>query len=384
MASGQVDVAIIGGGFYGCALALFFRSISNRIAVIETAEGLFERASSVNQARLHGGFHYPRSFLTALRCRVLQERFARDFPEAVVADFDMLYAVAARRSKVSASRFQRMFRSVDAPIAPASARYRALFNRELVEDVFLCKEFAFDWTVLRRRMAERLDACGVELRLGETVERVSNRADRAALQLSSGDVVEARHVFNVTYANLNSVLLRSGLRPLALKHELAEISLVEPPADLEGCAVTVMDGPFFSTMPYPSKGLYSLTHVRYTPHYSWIDGAGEPSPYAVAGSLPQESRWRHMMMDARRYVPCLADIHYRESLFGVKTVLAAKERDDGRPILLSAHEGAPHLHSVMGAKIDNIYDLFDVLPTLDGEWRNADARHLCSAVATRV
>jgi glycine/D-amino acid oxidase-like deaminating enzyme len=382
MASRRVDVAIIGGGFYGCSLALFFRSVSSRIAVIETADGLFERASSVNQARLHGGFHYPRSFLTALRCRVLQERFAKDFPEAVVADFDMLYAIAARRSKVSASRFLRMFRSVDAPIAPASARYRSLFNRELVESVFLCKEFAFDWTILRDRMAERLRVCGVELRLGETVERLSNGSDGAVLQLSSGDVVEARHVFNVTYANLNSLLLRSGLRPLALKHELAEIALVEPPADLEGCAVTIMDGPFFSTMPYPPKGLYSLTHVRYTPHYSWIDGAGEQSPYDVAQGLPQESRWRHMMTDARRYVPCLADIHYRESLFGVKTVLAANERDDGRPILLSSHEGAPCLHSVMGAKIDNIYDLFDVLPTVKGEWRNADARHLSAGMAT--
>src|ERR1700751_6494509 len=100
MAKPDFEFAIIGGGFYGCSLALFFRSISERIALIEAGKRLFERASRVNQARLHSGFHYPRSFVPAMRCGILQRRFAKDFQHAVVSDFDMLYAIASRRSKV--------------------------------------------------------------------------------------------------------------------------------------------------------------------------------------------------------------------------------------------------------------------------------------------
>ena len=46
----------------------------------------------------------------------------------------------------------------------------------------------------------------------------------------------------------------------------------------------------------------------------------------------------------------------------MKTVLTHNERDDGRPILLHRHHAGPDFYSVMGGKIDNIYDLFDVLP----------------------
>jgi glycine/D-amino acid oxidase-like deaminating enzyme len=370
MAGTDVQIAIIGGGFYGCMLALFFRSISESIIVIEAGHRLFERASRVNQARLHAGFHYPRSFVTAIRCRTLQRRFARDFEDAIVADFDMLYAVAARRSKVTAERFIRMFKSVEAPISLASARHRALFDGNLVDEVFVCKEFAFDWSILRDRIAAKLDACGIKVLFDENVERLSTKANGATAQ--------ARYVFNVTYANINNLLLRSGLQRLDLKHELAEILLVRPPPELDKCAVTVMDGPFFSTMPYPSRRLYSLTHVRYTPHYSWVDATAAQSAYEVANDLPHETRWKHMMMDARRYVPCLAGIRYEESMFEVKTVLVKHERDDARPILLSSHNDAPHLYSVLGAKIDNIYDLFDVLPAINSEWRNANANWVYS------
>ena len=51
--------------------------------------------------------------------------------------------------------------------------------------------------------------------------------------------------------------------------------------------------------------------------------------------------------------------------------MVKNERDDGRPILLCRHADAPRLVSVMGAKIDNIYDLFEALPQLDPRWRDA-------------
>ena len=370
MTSNDYDIVIVGGGFYGCCLALFLRSVTPRILVVEAGEGLLERASRVNQARIHTGFHYPRSFTTAMRSRALQERFTRDFKHAVVADFDMLYAISAYRSKVSASRFARMFGAIGAPFSRAPKHLRHLFDPELIEDVFVCREFAFDWTALRDDLRARLTANRVTVRMGDSVEAAFCESNRVVVRLGERELTTSV-LFNVTYANINNLALRSGLAPLALKHELAEVALVEPPPELAKLAVTVMDGPFFSSMPYPAEKLYSLAHVRYTPHFSWVDSSKDLSPYQVNDRLPKVSRWRHMIQDAKRFLPCMQDATYRHSLFDVKTVLVKNERNDGRPILLHRHSEAPRIYSVMGSKIDNVYDLFEALPQTDSSWRDA-------------
>lgn len=371
------DFAVIGGGFYGLTLALFLQSTGASVIVFEAEEEACTRASRVNQARVHTGFHYPRSFVTAMRSLALHRRFAADFREAVVDDFDMLYAIARRRSKVSAARFQRMFEHLDAPIELASRHSTALFDAGLIESVFRVRELAFDYRILRDQLLDRLSGTSVRLRLGTRVERVTALPDGIALVASDGSEISAGMAFNVTYAGLNAILFESGLAPLPLKHEFVELALVEPVEEMDGLAVTVMDGPFFSLMPYPSANAYSLTHVRYTPHWSWSDADG--SPPVNRQKLPEKSRWKHMKLDAQRYMPCLESIKWRESLYDVKTVPINNERNDGRPILVHRHSDAPSLVSVMGGKIDNIYDLFSILPSLNERLASARLDHVFGA-----
>ena len=372
----DIDIAIIGGGFYGCCLALFMRSVYEKVVIFERGNALLERASAVNQARVHAGFHYPRSFVTALRSIRNVPRFIELFPTAIVDDFDMLYAIARQGSKVTANRFLRMFESMRAPIAPASAAQRALFAPELIDDVFACREFAFDWTVLRSELASRLDAAGVEVRFGAEVAAVTEEEGALTLTTSGGERVAARAAFNASYSAINAVLIASGMAALPMKHEWTEIALIDPPDALRGIGITLMDGPFFSTMPYPSEGAYSLTHVRYTPHLSWVDRASSPKPFAVRDGLPRVSRWYHMVADAGRFVASLRDATLRKSLFEVKTILTRNEGDDGRPILFHRQSAAGRLYSVLGGKIDNIFDLFTAVRDADPAWAGADARYL--------
>ncbi len=307
----RVDYLIVGGGFYGCCLALYLRSVSDRILLVEAGDTLLDRASRVNQARVHTGFHYPRSALTAVKSMLLHRRFMADFPEAVVDDFQMLYAVARRRSKVSAKRFFRMFRDIGAPIRPATAAQTALFDPNMVEAVFACSEVAFDYSVLRRQLADRMVSAGVEVRISTALEQLRDGPDCVHAVLSDGTEVTARTAFNITYSNINTILDKAGLPRAPLKHELAEIALIDPPEDLFGVGVTVMDGPFFSCMPYPAEGLHSLTHVRYTPHESWTDGERLRPPYGRLDAARPESRVQHMIRDGQRYLPCLARFMHR-------------------------------------------------------------------------
>jgi glycine/D-amino acid oxidase-like deaminating enzyme len=372
--SGDYDFVVIGGGFYGCCLALFLRSVSARILLVESADDFMTRASCVNQARIHSGFHYPRSFITALRSAALSTRFAENFAEAVVDDFAMLYAIARRRSKVSAGRFFSMFSQMGAPIRHARQTTAALFNPDMIEAVFECREFAFNYSILRRLLTERIQRCGIEVRLATRVDEIDERPERVHVVLSGGGSVTAGRVFNVTYSRINQLLHSAGLPFAPLKHEFAEIALIAPPPELKGYAVTVMDGPFFSTMPYPAENLYSLTHVRYTPHCSWLDdGHGKPAEDA-ARSGPQQSRARHMLLDGQRFLPCLRDARHEKSLYEVKSVLMKNERDDGRPILFQRRPSTSRVTSIMGGKIDNIYDLFVLLKREGPEWAAAHDR----------
>jgi hypothetical protein len=71
-----------------------------------------------------------------------------------------------------------------------------------------------------------------------------------------------------------------------------------------------------------------------------------------------------MLRDVGRYLPAVLDAKYVDSLFEIKTVLVKNEGDDGRPILFERHSALPGCYSVLGGKIDNIYD---VLEKLDAE-----------------
>ena len=371
------DAVVVGGGFYGLYLAESLAARLPRVLLCEQAGGLMTRASYANQARVHNGYHYPRSVLTALRSRVNFPRFVAEFRPAVVAGFEKVYAIARQTSKVTAEQFAESMRRIGAPVEPAADAVRKLFDRALVEEVFRVREYAFDSTALKRLMAERVRRAGVTVRLNAAVRRVwplpggSLQADVSGANLTAGMVVCC------SYAQTNGVAAASGLPTIPLKHELAEMALVEVPPALKELGVTVMDGPFFSCMPFPPRGLHTLSHVRYTPHGHWYDGLpGEPHQpsYEVFARAEKRSTFPHMVRDAARYLPALAACEYRDSLWDVKTVLPRSEADDSRPILFRPDHGAPNYHVVMGGKIDNVYDVADEMAKQFGWGSGAPAR----------
>jgi glycine/D-amino acid oxidase-like deaminating enzyme len=361
------EAVVIGGGFYGAAIAAYLarqRGLGE-IIVVEREAALLTRASYNNQARVHNGYHYPRSFTTAYRSRVNLPRFVIDWPEAVTRDFTKLYAIARHNSKVTARQFGRFCREIGARIEPADAGLRALFDPRMIEDVFLVEEYVFDACTLARWAEQELRECGVEVRLETRVRSVSKGPDQrlqVAMQTNDGQGVLAscRYVFNCTYSGLNQVAGDFPGTRTGLKHEITEMALMQAPPALTGLGVTVMDGPFFSMMPFPARGLHTLSHVRYTPHMHWTDERGI-DPYRKLCDYDRATRVDRMVRDVGRYLPAVLDARYVDSLFEVKTVLVKNEGDDGRPILFETHPALPGYYSVLGGKIDNIYDVLEKL-----------------------
>jgi glycine/D-amino acid oxidase-like deaminating enzyme len=366
-APAPMDAIIIGGGFYGAAIAIYLareRGLK-RILLIERASALLTRASYNNQARVHNGYHYPRSFTTAYRSRVNLPRFVRDWPDAVKQDFTKLYAIARRNSKVTARQFERFCHEIGARIQPATPAQTALFEPRLIEAVFLVEEYAFDSTQLARWAEAELKACGVQTRLQTRVTAIANGPQGGLLVTAApvyGDESQdaSRLVFNCTYSGLNQFKGDFPGTQTRLKQEITEMALMQAPAALKGLGITVMDGPFFSMMPFPARGLHTLSHVRYTPHLHWNDAQGI-DPYQKLADYEQATRVDRMVRDVGRYLPAVLEAKYVESLFEVKTILVKNEGDDGRPILFEKHPELPGCYSVLGGKIDNIYDVWEKL-----------------------
>ncbi len=354
------DNLIVGGGFFGLYLAEHLAGRGESVLVCERAAEVMGRASYNNQARVHNGYHYPRSLLTAVRSHVNYPRFVAEFADCIDESFAKYYAIGRRFSKVSANQFRRFMQRVGSPIAPPSAAVRQLFDSAHVEEVFHVREGAFDAVKLKAALLERCGRAGVEVRARAEVVGIRSSGDGLEVELPGG-AAHAGRVFVCAYSQLNQVLTAASLPPVPLKHELVELALVEVPEELTHLGVTVMCGPFFSCMPFPPRGLHTLSHVRYTPHSEWHDGPGAEPAYEVFDRAAKVTAYPHMVRDAARYVPALSRCRYADSLWEVKTVLPRSEIDDSRPILYKPHYGLRNLHVVMGAKIDNVYDAVEAV-----------------------
>ena len=225
------DAIVIGGGFFGCALALQLgKSLGQRVVILEAATDLLQRASYTNQARVHAGYHYPRSFLTALRSQVNFSRFISDFQDCVDDSFDMYYAIARNFSNVTAAQFRLFCQRIGAPIEPAPVHIKSLFDDTFIEDVYLVREYAFDASKLKSMMVQQLIETGVEIKVNAEATKVWDiENSQLAVQYvldNQTTTTTAGQVFNCTYSRINQLLAASELPLIPLKHEQTELALV--------------------------------------------------------------------------------------------------------------------------------------------------------------
>ena len=93
---GNIDITIVGGGFFGLYVAEYFSRRGKKVLVIEKENDAMQVASYTNQARVHNGYHYPRSMLTASRSRISFPRFVDEFNACIDNDFESYYMISNR------------------------------------------------------------------------------------------------------------------------------------------------------------------------------------------------------------------------------------------------------------------------------------------------
>ena len=86
----KYDKIIIGAGIYGLYSAHLCAKKGEKILIIEHDSEAVSRGTYVNQARVHNGYHYPRSYSTAIKSSKYFNRFNEDFYFSINKNFNNL------------------------------------------------------------------------------------------------------------------------------------------------------------------------------------------------------------------------------------------------------------------------------------------------------
>lgn len=84
--------------------------------------------------------------------------------------------------------------------------------------------------------------------------------------MENGNIYETDFLLNATYASTNQITKMLGYDTFKIKYELCEIILCNVNDKLKNIGITVMDGPFFSIMPFGKTEYHSFVSVTFTPH----------------------------------------------------------------------------------------------------------------------
>ncbi len=374
------DFVVIGGGIFGCYSALYLAGKGAKVALIEKEDRLFQKASLVNQARLHSGYHYPRSVATAAMSDEHKERFTQEHRPFVNAAFEKYYAIDRFGSFTDPVQFERFCEYLKIPCERIAAH--PLFNFERLEALYKTEEHSFDPILLGNYYRQRIaDTPAIQVFTNTQITQAE--ANGHTWELAINTTVQGKKdefilttpvVINATYAATNGINQLFGLQHLALSHEISEIAFVKSDLFAEK-GLTVMDGPFGSIMPYGLSGLLSLSSVAYThhkisledtPHFDCqtiLDPACRPEAPGICTECPRrpESNARKMLAQMQQYFDDSVQFEHLFSYFTIKSKLKASHIDDGRPTEIALLSETPRFYCLFAGKINSIYEVEKVV-----------------------
>lgn len=373
----QYDKIIIGAGLYGLYAAAYCGERDQKVLVLEYDDAPFKRATYINQARVHMGYHYPRSLTTAVKSAGYFRRFVEDFGFCIHDKFEQVYATSDKFSWTSAAQFQSFCEA--AGIRCEEAPVSKYFKEGLCDGAFLTQEYTYDAMLLRDFYLDKLGGDKhVKLKFGVRIGGIRKQEQSFLVEMENGERYEAPFVLNASYASVNQIIDQVEGIPKNLfdiKYELCEIILCKASEKLRNIGITVMDGPFFSIMPFGKTGLHSLTAVTFTPHVTSYDKKPvfscqegmeawcSPEQLGNCNECPHrpDSAWAYMSHLADKYLKPEYAYSYEQSLYSMKPILKSSEVDDSRPTAIAVLSRKPDFISVLSGKINTVYDLDEFL-----------------------
>lgn len=199
------DKIIIGAGLYGLYSAVFCGKQGDRVLVLEYDDAPFMRATYVNQARVHMGYHYPRSYSTAVKSAGYFERFNEEYGFCIHSEFEKIYATSAAFSWTNAEQFKRF--CLNSHIHCEEINPNKYFNEGMCDGAFFTWEYTYDAMILKEHFNKEISKYpNVEVKYGSRISEIVQNDSHFEIILSSGERYVTEFLLNATYASSNQII----------------------------------------------------------------------------------------------------------------------------------------------------------------------------------
>jgi len=327
---------VIGAGVFGLSSAMALMNYGFKVDVKEKSDGIMRGASSINQYRLHKGYHYPRSKETAQECLDGLYSFKRKYQDCVInGGITHMYSIASEDSLVNADEYKEFLNDMNLPYTEREP----MPNCDLT---IVAEEELFNPTLLRQNLDKKLWGSNIDVYLNTEIT----------------DLEQCKKDYDVvviaTYSNINQLLDDKKW----YQYELCEKPVVKLPKIFEDTSIVVMDGPFMCLDPYGDE-YHVLGNVKHAIH-TWNEGTepfwdSEYTKYLNKGLItnpdPKLTKIDKFIESGVKYFGDeFADLEHIGSMYTFRAVLSNRDHDDARPTLVN-HEG-DNVYSLFSGKID--------------------------------
>jgi hypothetical protein len=366
---------VIGGGLFGMYIAKRLLLEKHQVILIEQSNKMFNEASRVNQARLHLGFHYPRSPETARLCKSGYDSFVSEFANTVNSSFKQIYMVSNNKSKTSFDIFIDFCKQQNLKYSRIRLSSK-LVNNQHIEGSIVTQETSFDYSMLGQQLLRDLKQLGCNILLNHKF--ISGDLDKKEILINHNNTIITLgfdYLVNCTYSNINFINEKLGIEKVPLKYELCELIKVKVPPKFRNYGFTLMDGDFMSIMPYGLSDYHTIWHVKHSVHeessdyfrdfnVQRIDQENDTFSF-VSNSQNSKtlinSSYKLIISDSKKIFPWIEKVTFIESMFVIKTVLDNVEDTDSRPSIVIDYPNNPNYFVIFSGKIDTLRYTSDTL-----------------------
>jgi len=324
---------VVGGGIFGLTSAIELSNNGYLVDVKEKSNDIMCGATSINQYRLHKGYHYPRSKETAQECLDGLYSFKRKYQDCVVnGDITHMYSISSEDSLVSADEYKEFLNDMNLTFEEREP----MPNCDLT---IVADEELFNPNLLQNNMKNKLWGSYINVHTNSEIKELDKYKEEY-------DVIVL-----ATYSNINQ--LRDKKKEY--QFEVCEKPVVKLPKFFDDTSIVIMDGPFMCLDPYGDD--FVLGNVVHAIHERNVGTkpivSDELKPYLNKGLIrnPKITNIDKFIESGVKYFGDeFADLEHIGSMYTIRAVLKDRDHDDARPTLVN-HEGG-NVYSLFSGKID--------------------------------
>src|ERR1700688_4567690 len=323
-------IAIAGAGIYGATAAIRLAERGHRVTLFDPL-GVMHAASAINQYRVHSGYHYPRSPETVTETLEASREFIQEFAPAIVQNSRHYYAIPREGSRTRPQEYEQIMRSHGLPLRACRPEW---MDFEYIDQCYEVEENIYDPDLLRSVIESRLNGLGIGFEQRVLLPEI--RAEYDFVVWATYGMGPSRDVFRIA------------------KYQVAEKILIALPAELQGIALVVVDGPFTAFDPYGNSRHSLFGSAKHTNHWT-TSNPEDPIPDQYLKLLNQsefvptaDTRFEAMREDCCLAVPAAKGANYIGSRFTLRVVEDNPEHDRR---ILYVRDGLPGEIHIFSGKV---------------------------------